>query len=312
MVTTNQPSTLSEFDEVPSIARQWHLGRWLAVVVIAILATLLARSVITNANFQWDVVAEYVVSQPILNGLWMTIWLSLIGVPISILLGVVVALMRRSPNPVLYGASAVYTWFLLSTPILVQVIFWFNAAALYPELKLSLPFGPELFSVSMNAVLTPFVAATIALSLHESVYMGEIIRGGLISVPEGQVNAAKSLGMTHGQIIRRIVLPQALRFIIPPAASRVITFVKNTSLISVMGMTELLYAAQLIYSRTYETIPLLIVASSWYLLVTTVLTIGQHFLERYYGRGSATAKGHAKAPKRVRRMLVGQWVGRQS
>ena len=262
-----------------------HIGRHVAVVVVVIICLLILKSLIFNSNLQWPVVGEYIVSAPILDGLGLTLLLSVIGMPIGVIIGIVVALMRLSDNKLLQYVSSTYIWFFLATPLLVQVIFWFNIAALFPNLSLGLPFTGPLLSVSTNAVVTPFIAATLALSLHEGAYMAEIVRAGILSVPHGQIEAAQSIGMPSSQAFRRVVLPQSLRVIIPPTASRVITFVKNTSLVSVAGLAELLYSAQLIYSRTYQTIPLLVVASLWYLALTSLLSVGQRRVERYFSRG---------------------------
>lgn len=265
-------------DDFRFVARK-HIGTYVAAALVLVICGLIVESLITNQNFQWDVVGEYVFSSPILEGLALTLILSLVGMPTGVAIGIIVALMRLSRNRLLQIVSSAYIWFFLATPLLIQVIFWFNIAALYPKLSLG------FVSVSVNTVITPFVAATLALSLHEGAYMAEIIRGGILSVPHGQIEASRSIGMTGAQALRRIVLPQSLRVIIPPTASRVITFVKNTSLVSVTGLAELLYTAQLIYSRTYQTIPLLVVASLWYLALTTILSFGQRSLERRFSRG---------------------------
>jgi polar amino acid transport system permease protein len=194
--------------------------------------------------------------------------------------------MRLSPNPLVSGASWTYIWFFRATPVLVQILFWGYIAALYPRFSLGIPFGPELASADANSLITPFVAGMLALGLNEAAYMAEIVRAGIISVDEGQIQAAKSLGMTRLLTMRRIVLPQAMRVIIPPTGNETISMLKTTSLVSVLAVTELLYTVQLIYSVNYRTIPLLIVASIWYLAVTTVLTIGQYYVERHFARGA--------------------------
>ena len=208
---------------------------------------------------------------------------------IGIVLGVLLAVMRLSPNPLVSGAAWVYIWFFRGTPVLVQILLWYNIAALYPKFSVGIPFGPTFFHFTATTVITPFVAGMLGLGLNEGAYMAEIVRAGIISVPEGQTEAAQSLGMRRLQTIRRIVLPQAMRVIVPPTGNETISMLKTTSLVSVIALPhpELLYAAQLIYSVNYLTIQLLIVASLWYLIVTTVLTIGQYYLERRYARGSA-------------------------
>ena len=195
-----------------------------------------------------------------------------------------------------------YIWFFRGTPVLVQILFWNNISALYPSFGLGIPLGPELGSFDANSVITPFVAALLALGLNEGAYMAEIVRAGIISVDEGQADAASALGMTRLQTMRRIVLPQAMRVIIPPTGNETISMLKTTSLVSVIATTELLYSAQLIYSENYRTIPLLIVASLWYLIITTILSIGQYFLERRYGRGASRNQRETGLVRLWRRM----------
>jgi polar amino acid transport system permease protein len=196
--------------------------------------------------------------------------------------------MRLSVNPLLRGVAAFYVWLFRGTPVLVQLLFWNFMSALYPVLSIGIPFGPQLGHVSANALITPFVASALGLGLNEAAYMSEIVRGGVVSVDEGQLDAARALGMSRFHMMRRIVLPQAMRLIIPPTGNEVISMLKTSSLVSVIAYTELLYSAQLIYASTYQEIPLLIVASIWYLTVTTILTVGQHRLERHFNRGSRT------------------------
>jgi polar amino acid transport system permease protein len=194
--------------------------------------------------------------------------------------------MRLSPNPLLSGASWFYIWIFRGTPVLVQILFWYNIAALYPRFSLGIPLGPTFAHFSATSLITPFVAGMLALGLNEGAYMAEIVRAGIISVPEGQTQAAQSLGMKRLLTMRRIVLPQAMRVIIPPTGNETISMLKTTSLVSVIAVSELTYSGQLIYSANYRTIQLLIVISIWYLAMTTVLTIGQYYVERHFGRGS--------------------------
>jgi len=190
--------------------------------------------------------------------------------------------MRLSSNRLLSTLSWLYIWFFRSVPVLVQLIFWYNFGALYATISIGIPFGPTLYSASTNAMITPLFAALAGLGLAQAAYTAEVIRGGIASVPHGQARAARALGMRPMLIFRRIVFPQAMRVIIPPVGNEVISMVKNTSLVSVIALAELLYTAQLIYARTYETIPLLIVASLWYLIIVSLLSAGQHVLERKY------------------------------
>jgi polar amino acid transport system permease protein len=267
-----------------------HRGRWVAAAVILVLGAALVNSMRTNERFQWGIVRDYFFSSRVLHGLVVTLELTALAMVIGIALGVLLAVMRLSPNPLVSGASWVYIWFFRGTPVLVQILLWYNIAALYPRFSLGIPFGgPELADVSTVSLITPFLAGVLALGLNEGAYMAEIVRAGIISVDEGQTEAAQSLGMTRLQTMRRIVLPQAMRVITPPTGNETISMLKTTSLVSVIATTDLLYSVQLIYAVNYRTIPLLIVACMWYLIVTTVLSIGQYYVERHFGRGAARA-----------------------
>jgi polar amino acid transport system permease protein len=249
----------------------------------------LGRSVATNPRFHWDVVGDYFFSSRVLHGLVATLELTVVAMAIGIVLGVILAVMRLSPNPLVSSSSWFYIWFFRGTPVLVQLLFWSFISALYPKISLGIPFGPSIVDANANTVITPFVAAILGLGLNEGAYMAEIVRAGIISVDEGQTDAAHSLGMTRLQTMRRIVLPQAMRVIIPPTGNETISMLKTTSLVSVIAYTELLYSVQLIYAVNYLQIPLLLVASLWYLIVTSVLSVGQYYVERYFGRGTARA-----------------------
>jgi len=265
-----------------------HPGRWVATAVILVLVAMFFNMAATNANFSWDVVWENLFNSQILKGVWATIWITIVAMIVGVALGVIFAVMRLSPNPVLSNVAMAYIWFFRGTPVLVQLIFWFNLAALVPMLSIGIPFGPTFASWDTNDVITPFMAALLGLGLNEGAYMAEIARAGIQSVDEGQSEASSALGMSRAQTMRRIVLPQAMRVIIPPTGNEVISMLKTTSLVSVVALPELLYNTQQIYARTYQTIPLLIVASIWYLILTSVLTIGQFYVERHFGRGSSS------------------------
>jgi polar amino acid transport system permease protein len=280
MTTLTRPSA-----DVTKAAPVRHPGRWVAVIVIAVLTAMLVHTIVTNPRFEWGVVGTYFTSAAILEGLGRTIELTAIAMIGAIILGTILAVMRMSANPIVAGASWLYVWFFRGTPLLVQIIFWFNLSALYPRLSLGVPFGPTFISGNANSFITPLLAASLALVLNEAAYMAEIVRAGILSVDEGQTQAAASLGLRRLQIMRRIILPQAMRVIIPPVGNDTINMLKYTSLVSVIALPELLYSAEIIYSRTFQTIPLLIVASLWYLICTTVLSIGQYFIEQHFGRG---------------------------
>ncbi len=280
-----------------------HPGRWVAAALIAVLVAALARSVATNPRFEWGVVGHYLFSSRILDGLVVTLELTVLSMAIGIALGIVLALMRLSRSALVSGASWVYIWLLRGTPVLVQILFWYFFAALYPTVDLGIPFGPSFVHLDANSLITPFVAGMLALGLNEGAYMSEIVRAGIISVDEGQTDAAQALGMTRLQTMRRIVLPQAMRVVIPPTGNETISMLKTTSLVAFIGLADLLYAVQLIYAVNYKTISLLITASLWYLAVTSVLSIGQYYLERYFGRGSA----RETAPTLIQRIRGGFW-----
>jgi len=273
-------------DEIKAIPVR-HPGRWVAAAIILILGAALAKSLATNHRFEWGVVKHYFFSDQVLRGLVVTLELTALSMAIGIAIGVVLAIMRLSPNPLVSSASWIYLWVFRGTPVLVQILFWGFISALYPSFSLGIPFGPQFVHFSANSLITPFVAGMLALGLNEGAYMAEIVRAGFISVEEGQTEAAQSLGMTRLLTMRRIILPQAMRVIIPPTGNETISMLKTTSLVSVIAVTDLLYSVEIIYARTYQTIPLLIVASLWYLIVTSVLSFGQYYVERYYARGSS-------------------------
>jgi polar amino acid transport system permease protein len=261
-------------------------GRWIAAAIVVVVAASIIRSIVTNKRFQWDVVGHYMFDSRILHGVVVTLELTVISMVIGIALGVVAAVMRLSPNPLVSGASWIYVFFFRGTPLLVQLLFWNNIAALFPTIDLGVPFGPSLIHANATSLIPGFVVAILAFGINEGAYMAEIVRAGIISVGEGQTEAALSLGMTRLQIMRRIVLPQAMRVIVPPTGNETISMLKNTSLVLIIGSVfDLLFEAQQIYSATYQIVPLLIVASIWYLALTSVLYVGQYFIERRFGRG---------------------------
>ncbi|WP_298862660.1 amino acid ABC transporter permease [uncultured Microbacterium sp.] len=260
-------------------------GRWAAAVVMLVIAALIGISMVANERFGWDVVAQYLFAPPIVAGLMTTLMLTGASMLIGIVLGILLAVGRLSPNPIVAGAAWLYSWFFRGTPLLVQLLFWFFLSALYPKIVLGVPFGPEWLHFDTNSLITPLTAALLGLSLNEGAYMSEIVRAGIIAVPRGQTEAAEAIGMTRMQAMFRVVLPQAMRVIIPPTGNEVIGMLKNTSLVLVIGYSELMTATQSIYARTFETIPMLIVAAIWYLVMTAVLSIAQHYIEKRVGRG---------------------------
>ncbi|MEG9225307.1 amino acid ABC transporter permease [Aeromicrobium sp. Sec7.5] len=271
---------------VRPLRRPW---RWGAAVIVLVLAALLVRSLATNPRFEWSVAWDYVFSRQLAEGALMTLRLTVLCMVIGVTLGIVVAVMRQSDLWLVRRAGDLYVWFFRGTPVLVQIIFWFNLAALYPSIDLGIPGLDPFVSLDANELITPTAAALLALGLNEGAYMSEIVRAGLLSVDDGQHEAAQSLGMSRTRIMRRIVLPQAMRVIIPPTGNETIGMLKTTSLVSVVAVADLLYVTQTIYSQTFQTIPLLIAASLWYIALTTILSIGQARLEKRFSRGSHTS-----------------------
>jgi polar amino acid transport system permease protein len=256
--------------------------------ILSILAGIgILVSVLTNPNFKWGVVAQYFTHESILRGLMLTIFLTFASMVLGTLLGLVLAIMRSSSIKPIAATAGVYITLFRGTPVLVQLIFWFNVAALYPNLTIGIPFTDISTAVDMNALMGPITAALIGLTLNEAAYMAEIIRGGFSAVGKGQIEAADSLGMSGAMKMRKVIIPQAMPSIIPATGNQVIGMFKETSLVSVLGVAELLQSAQLIYARTYETIPLLIVASLWYLVMTLMLSYPQSKLEQKYSRSSS-------------------------
>jgi polar amino acid transport system permease protein len=234
------------------------------------------------------VVGHYLFATPVLRGIVVTLELTVIAMVAGVIIGIVLAIMRLSPNRLLSGSAWVYIWFFRGTPVLVQLTFWYvGISYLYQHLTLGVPFGTALVTLNSTTLVTSFVAGALGLSLNEGAYMSEIVRAGIISVDEGQTEAAASLGMPKGLTMRRIVLPQAMRIIIPPTGNETISMLKTTSLVSVISGVDLFQATQNISNANYEVVPLLIVASLWYLFFTSVMTVGQYYIERHYARGSA-------------------------
>ncbi len=264
-----------------------HYGRWIAALIILYVAIWAIYSVANNPRFHWDVIWFYLRNDSVVKAIWTTLELTVIAMAMGIVGGILLAVMRLSPNPLISGVSWLYIWVFRGTPVLVQILLWGFIAALVPRLGVGIPFGPTFFHFSANSVITPFVAGCLGLGLNEAAYMSEIVRAGILSVDPGQEEAAHALGMSRGQTMRRIVLPQAMRVIIPPTGNEIISMLKTSSLVSAIAVSDLLYTVQIIYGRTYQTIPLLLVASAYYLLLTSILTIGQFFLERRFGRGLA-------------------------
>ena len=260
----------------------------LAMLVNTLLFSHVVRGGTREGRYQWGVVGHYLFAPPVLRGVVVTLELTVIAMAAGIAIGVVLAVLRLSPNPLLSGAAWLYIWFFRGTPVLVQLFFWYDGIAyLYQHIELGVPFSTALFTLNSNTLITSFVAGALGLSFNEGAYMAEIVRAGIISVDEGQTEAAQSIGLSKLQTMRRIVLPQAMRIIIPPTGNETISMLKTTSLVSTIAVVDLFQATQEIASSTYQVVPLLLVASLWYLFFTSILTIGQYYVERYYARGSS-------------------------
>ena len=263
-------------------------GRWVSAAVLLVLLAMFANMLATNKKFDWALVRQWLFWHTIVNGVWVTLQLTFYAMVIGIVGGVLLAVMRLSGNPVSATAAWLYTWFFRGTPVLVQLLFWNNIAALLGrEIGFGIPFGPEFLHLHTNSVITKFTAAVLALGLNEAAYMSEIVRAGILSVDEGQTEAAASLGMRRGRITRRIVLPQAMRVILPPTGNETISMLKTSSLASVIGVVELTDASESAIHLYFNAIPFYVVASLWYLFFTTVLSIGQYYIERHFARGSS-------------------------
>nr|WP_280382152.1 amino acid ABC transporter permease [Nocardia wallacei] len=264
-----------------------HPGRWVAAAIILALLALFLYGAATNPAYRWDIYWKYLFDSRIESGVLITLELTVLAMAIGVLLGMLLAVMRLSPNPVLRSVAWVYLWIFRGTPVYVQLVFWGLFPSLYKIIDLGVPFGPQVVHWNIQDWRTPFLFAMIGLGLNEAAYMAEIVRAGINSVGEGQREASVALGMSWGQTMRRTVLPQAMRVIIPPTGNELISMLKTTSLVTAIPLTTDVYGrARDIYAVNLQPIPLLLVAATWYLLVTSVLMVGQHYLERYFSRGA--------------------------
>jgi polar amino acid transport system permease protein len=278
-----------------------HYGQWVTAVVVVVLLVLLVRAVAANQVIQWDVIRSNVFTTPILRGLVTTIWLTISAMVLGVVGGVLLAVMRLSDNPVLKTISGGFVWLFRGTPVLVQILIFFNLGLFFPRLG----FGD--LSVSTNDLITPFTAALLALALNEAAYMSEIVRGGILAVDHGQREAAEALGMTGALVLRRIILPQAMKVIIPPTGNELVTLLKTTSLVAVIGAGDLLTRAQAVGAANFTRLEMLIVASIWYLVLTSIASYGQMLLERRFLRGSSMT---TRRPSVLRRVLTDLRPGR--
>ncbi|QHC35599.1 amino acid ABC transporter permease [Komagataeibacter xylinus] len=258
-------------------------------IVITLITVALAASVLNsmrkNPNFQWNVVWDYLFAPEILSGINVTLTLTVLSLLYGFVIGTIVSFMNVYGNVAARAIANIYLWIFRGTPQLVQLLFWYNLAVLYPTYGLHIPFTQHyILQGSVNDLITPFSAAILGLSLNEGAYMAEIMRSGISSIDLGQIEAARSLGMTKSQVIRRIVFPQSLAIIMPPMGNQAISVLKTTSLVSVISMSDLLYSAQNIYSRNFQTIPLLIVVCIWYLALTSIVGVLQSLMEKFIAK----------------------------
>ncbi|MFC5280961.1 amino acid ABC transporter permease [Arcanobacterium canis] len=271
-----------------------HWGRWISAVIVGLIAVGLVYQVVVNPNFHWDIVAANLLAPDIFRAVGFTLALTAGSMILGVILAVSMAVMRRSENPVLRSVATFYIWFFRGTPIYTQLIFWGLMGTLWPTMTFGIPFTSiEFFTITpgnlfggLNA--TMFFYAVIGLGVNEGAYLAEIVRSGLNSVDAGQEEAAKALGMSSKQVLRRVVLPQAMRVIVPPTGNETISMLKTTSLVTAVPLTlELTAITSAKGSSSFLPVPFLLVAASWYLVITSILMIGQYYLERYFGRGAS-------------------------
>lgn len=276
-----------------------HPWRWVLVAVLAVLAAMFIHLLVTNDHFQWAFIVDNAFRPPIIDGLRGTVLLLIFSMVIGVTLGVLLAIMRLSPNPVLRGVAWYYTWIFRAMPRLVLAVLFGNLGILWARLEFGLPFDTQIgrlfgihdlharvFGVDAPTFLTGFVAGMLALGLSEAAYMAEIVRAGIQSVDPGQTEAAEALGMTRGQVLRRIVLPQAMRIIVPPTGNETIAMLKDTSLVAYTPVsTELFYQLQAVGHRTFVVFPMLVAACGWYIFLTSILMICQYYIERHFSKG---------------------------
>jgi polar amino acid transport system permease protein len=302
-----------------------HPGRWVAIAVLAVLVAMFVHLLVTNDKFMWSFVFESIgdgkrgvmFTGPVLDGLRGTILLTVLAMLIGVVGGVVIAIMRLSTNPILSGVAWVYTWVFRAVPRLVLAILFGNLGILWERVGFGLPFDAQIgnlfgihdlnaqfYSIKATDLLSGFVAGVLALGLSEAAYMAEIVRAGIQSVDPGQAEAAAALGLSRGQVLRRIVLPQAMRVIVPPTGNETIAMVKDTSLVAFVPVTyELFFQLQAISSRTFIVLPVLVAACLWYLILCSVLMVAQYFVERHFGRGYGTG---GRARQRLRGLAAEQ------
>lgn len=257
-----------------------HYGRWISAVVVLGLLALIGKA-FSEADIRYQSVPDFLTDGSIVTGLFKTVWITVLAMVVGLVLGIVLAVMRLSKNPVTSSVAWGYIWFFRGTPVYVQLLLWFNLALVFPIINLG------FYKDEMSDFMTPFMAALLGLGLNEAAYMSEIVRAGIQSVDEGQSEASHALGMSHGKTLRRVVLPQAMRVIVPPTGNEFLNMLKTSSLAAAACQyPELLRAAQNIGNTTGAVVEMLLLAVVWYLVLTSIFSIGQYYLERHYAKGS--------------------------
>lgn len=284
---TSAPHQTTDGESIKAVPLR-RPGRFISAVVLIVLLALFVYGAATNSAYDWATFGKYLPDQRLAKATLITLELTIVSMVLAIALGIVLAVMRMSDNPVLRRVAWLYLWIFRGTPVYVQLVFWGLITTIYRHVDLGVPFVVQFVHLDTGFWLTPFVAAFIGLGLNEAAYMAEIVRAGIRSVDEGQSEAAAALAMTWGQTMRRVVLPQAMRVIIPPTGNEVISMLKTTSLVVAVPYTADLYSvSRQIGGVLYRPIPLLLAASTWYLAITSVLMLGQYFLEKRYSRGAS-------------------------
>nr|WP_040509941.1 amino acid ABC transporter permease [Gordonia soli] len=284
------------------IVRAPHYGRWLGVAVVVVLVAQFVVGALTNPRYDWPTFARFFFSTTVLKALWVTVQLTAYAAVLGFVGAVILAVMRQSPNPLLRSISWGFIWLFRSIPLIVQVLLWGFLGALYTHLGFGVPFGPVFGEIATNDLIGPMSAAVIGLSIHQAAYNAEIIRAGLLSVDEGQREAAAALGIPQRRQFTRIIFPQAMRTIVPPATNEIIGLLKGTSVVFILALPDLFYQVQVIYGRNGRIIPLLVVAVVWYVILTGLLSAVQFYVERYFAKGA-----HRELPPTPRQKFL-TWV----
>lgn len=280
--------------ELP-VGTSFHATRTAIATLMLLFVVFVLQGLAQNKAFEWHTVWHYFFSSSVLGGIKRTLSLTVLSMILALVVAVLIANMRLAKNPVLRAIAGGYVWFFRSVPLLVLLILGFNFSVIYPQLGLGVPFGPQFFSISMAKALTAYWAAVLAFGLQQAAYTSETIRASILAVPSGQSEAASALGMTPAHTFFRIVFPQAMKIAIPPIGNDTINLLKGTCLVAFIAVPDLLYSVQEIYNRTYDVVPLLMVACIWYMIFVTVLSIGQHYLEKMLSRGANTRVTTRKA-----------------